>query len=169
MEESLEIIHTVFHNDTNWAIELGHALHERCHILAERFDDVFARDGRVLDRVVKQGRRDGVDVHVQTREDYGHLDGMRDVRLAAPAPLVGMRVFREMIGSLDGLHVFGGQVRCSCLLQVGEALIGRLGSSISESMLMRSRCRLLDNIGIRHVARLPSGRCLNSKCTTMTY
>ena len=62
--------------------DLGDSLNERCDVFAKALDDVLARYFGIFDRVVQKRCNECLNVHVQSSEDDGDLDGMYDVGLA---------------------------------------------------------------------------------------
>ena len=80
------------------ARQLGHALDQRRHLLAEMLLDVGERDLGVLDHVVQQrgARQRRVEpVLEQVEQDAAHLDHVRQVGLARIAALIAVRVARR--------------------------------------------------------------------------
>jgi hypothetical protein len=68
--------------------DLGDALDQVRHVLAEAGLEVEAGGAGVLDHVVQQGRADGVGVEALGDQDGGHAHGMGDVGLARGALLL---------------------------------------------------------------------------------
>ena len=64
-------------------VELGDAIDQFGHGLAELLGDRAARQRRVFQRIVQDRRAQGFGVHAQFGQDAGHGDGMGDVGLAA--------------------------------------------------------------------------------------
>ena len=62
--------------------DLRDSLDERCNIFAKALDDILARYFGVFDCVVQQRGNERLNVHMQSSEDDGDLDGMYDVGLA---------------------------------------------------------------------------------------
>jgi hypothetical protein len=63
-------------------VDLGDALDDVGHLVAEAGGNLLVGGGRVLDRVVQQAGGDGRRVHLHLRQHLGHLERMDDVRLA---------------------------------------------------------------------------------------
>ena len=63
--------------------------------------DILERRERVLDRVVQERRRDGGAVKPHLGDDSGHLDRVREVRIAGRALLRAVGFFRERVGAID--------------------------------------------------------------------
>ena len=87
---------------------------------AEPALDFFERNGRVLDDVVQQARRDRRRVHLELGEDGGDRERMGDEGLAAGAGLPAVGGFRKRVHLLEPCGVEGGVVRLDLLDEVGE-------------------------------------------------
>jgi hypothetical protein len=75
--------------------ELGHAVHERRHLGAERCVDLVEAGAGVLDRVVKQRRAEGLGVESHPGADLRHANRMGDELVARLAHLVGVALAAE--------------------------------------------------------------------------
>ena len=82
-------------------VELGHAVDELCDLLAEVAGQLLQRVGRVLDRVVQQGRAQRRRRHAELGQDRRHRERMRDVRVAADPLLIAVMVLGDLVGLLD--------------------------------------------------------------------
>ena len=91
-------------------VELGDAIDQFRHGLAEFGGQGFQRQRRVLDGVVQDRRDQGLDVDLLLGEHAGHRDRMGDVRLAGPARLPGVRRGADHPGAAQLLTLAVGQV-----------------------------------------------------------
>jgi hypothetical protein len=111
------------------AVELGDAVHQLRHRLAEGVGDLVLGDRRVLGYVVQQRRHQRLAIQMPVGQDLGHRKGVRDVRVAGLARLAGVR----------GL---------------GKAV--RLGEAGDVRRLQVAEARGAEEVGgCRHGARLP--------------
>ena len=78
-------------------VQLGDARNEAQDLLPELAADVVLRDGRVLDDVVQECRRDGGAVQPKLHQDLGDGAGMDEVRLAGGALLPAVRLFGVVV------------------------------------------------------------------------
>jgi hypothetical protein len=83
------------------ALDLGDAVHQLGHLLAEALGDLALGGRRVLDHVVQQCRHQRLGIQVPLGEDLGDREGMRDVRLAALPVLAGVRGARDVVRFFD--------------------------------------------------------------------
>ena len=113
--------------------ELRDAVHELGDRLAKQLGEVGERGGRVLHRVVQQGRADDVLVHVQVMgQDEGHLDGVVDVGLAATAPLVAVELGGKAVRLVHLCHPLGREVPRAGLPQQRVVVGPNLGSPLGR-------------------------------------
>ena len=111
--------------------KLGDAVHELGDLLAKKSLDLLEGGVGVLHGVVKQPRAECVRVGVQVLgQDYGDLDGVVDVGLAALALLAPVVAQRKAVGLLDPLHILGGQIGTGGLLKDGEVVLSFLKRSL---------------------------------------
>ena len=96
-------------------LELGQPLDELAHLGPEQFVDLLARGGRVLDRVVQEGDRDGRLVHMHVGEDGGDFEGMGEVGIAGSALLMAMLLHGVDIGLVEQRFVDVGLVALDAL------------------------------------------------------
>ncbi len=69
--------------------EFGHTVHQICHSLAKKLDELLLGSRSVFHRIVEQRGRDHIRIHAQVvSEDKRHLYRMIDVGLAAAALLL---------------------------------------------------------------------------------
>jgi len=83
------------------AIELGQAVHELRHRLAEALGDLLLGDFGVLHDVVQQRRHHGLRVELPIGDDLGDGHRMRDVGMAAQPELPLVRGVAELVGFFD--------------------------------------------------------------------
>ena len=110
-------------------VQLGDAVDQVRHRVAEVGAQPFQRVVGVLDRVVQQCGDQCRGVHAEFGEDRGDGQRMRDVRVAGLAPLVAVLLLGDVVGTLQqaeigvGVQVTvdGGQ-RLEDLLDRGGAL-----------------------------------------------
>ena len=91
-------------------IELGDAIDDFGHVVAEALRDIGLGDRRVFDDVVQDRADDGVRVEVQIGEDHGRRHRMRDVGFARDPRLALMCCGAKLSGGADALDLFGWQV-----------------------------------------------------------
>ena len=87
------------------AIQLGHTVDDRRHLVAERPADVLELDPGVLHRIVEQRGGDRHLVEPQIGHDPGHGQRVDDVRLTGLAALGGVGPGRHLIGTGDDLDL----------------------------------------------------------------
>ena len=85
--------------------ELGDPVDELGNRVAEQPPDLLQAGARVLDRVVKQRRAQGLRVEPEARADLRHLHGVGDEVLAGAPPLIGVALAGEGEGALGCLGV----------------------------------------------------------------
>ena len=95
------------------AVELGDAVDQLRHRLAEGVGDLVLGDRGVLGHVVQQRGHQRLAVEVPVGQDLGHREGVRDVRVAGLARLAGVRGLGEAVRL--------GEARDVLRLQVAEA------------------------------------------------
>ena len=71
--------------------QLGDAVHQEGHLVAEFLGDLLRGHDRILHRVVEKARHNGLLVELQVRQNDGNAERMDDIRLSrfAKLPLVG--------------------------------------------------------------------------------
>ena len=106
------------------AVDLGDAVDELGDGIAELLAHVLERVLGILDRIVQDGRAQGVAIHAKVGQDDCDFDGMHDERLAGLAKLALVSAFRKEVGLLDRLTIFVIQVR-GCVLEENVEAIGR--------------------------------------------
>ena len=110
--------------------DLRLALDDGAHVGAERRLDLLERDGRVLDGVVEQARRDGLAVHAEAAEQARHGDGVDDEGLAGAAHLARVRAVRDAERVVDERQrLVRLQIRAP-LLELGP--VARHGAVVGE-------------------------------------
>ena len=62
--------------------QLGDAVYQQSHIVAEFRRDLLGGHDRILHRVMQKSCHDGLLVKLQIRQDNGHAQGVNDVRLS---------------------------------------------------------------------------------------
>ncbi len=86
--------------------ELGHAVHQQGHLVAEHRAHVVQRAAlHVLHAVVQKARRDGGRVQHQIRQYDRHRAGVAKIGIARFPHLVGVGLFRESVGPADQIHI----------------------------------------------------------------
>ncbi len=102
-------------------IELGNAIYEVGDFRAEALGD-FGFGGRgVFDDIVKDGRGDGLRVHMQIRKQVCHRHGVSNIRLAAAAPLAVMSLCAKLISFPDALDLIGRQVGLELIEELSDS------------------------------------------------
>ena len=82
-------------------VEFGQTINQCCDWGAKALDQFIFLDVLILHHVVEQRRHDGLCVELPIGTDFGHGDGVRDIRLAGFAHLTQMHFIREAVGFLD--------------------------------------------------------------------
>ena len=85
--------------------QLGDAVHQQGHFLAERGFDLLNGDGGILHHVVQQGGGNALGVHAQVQHQPGHSQRVADIGLAAAAADALVGVVGHVVGLIDHLHV----------------------------------------------------------------
>ncbi len=98
-------------------VDLGDALDDVGHLVAEAGGNLLIGGGSVFHRVVQQARGDGGRVHLHLRQHFGHFKRMNNVRLARGAHLPVMMLDAELPRLADQRNVFGGPVGVDLLEQ----------------------------------------------------
>ena len=92
------------------AVELGHAIDQFGHRLAELRGDFVLGDGGIFHHVVEQRRGQRLRVEVQLGEDVGDGQRVRNIRLTRGTELAEVCGFAEVIGGFKTCHVFRLQI-----------------------------------------------------------
>ncbi len=100
--------------------DLGDALDDVGHLLAEFLLELLGGDGGVFHRVVQQAGGDGGGVQLHLRQEDGDLKGMDEVGLAGGALLAGVVLQGELVGATDNLYVVAGMVGADEIQQLAE-------------------------------------------------
>ena len=85
--------------------QLGDAVHQQGHFLAERGFDLLDGGGGILHHVVQQGSGNTFGVHAQVQHQPGHSQRVADIGLAAAAADALVGVVGHVVGLIDHLHV----------------------------------------------------------------
>ena len=97
--------------------ELGHAVDQARHVLAEQLLDLLRGGERILDRIVEDGGDDRLVVELQIGEDPGDFDRMAEIGVARRPHLRAVRLHREDVGAVDQPLVRVGIVGANLLDQ----------------------------------------------------
>ena len=111
-------------------VDLGHALDDMRHLVAEVGGDLLVGGRRVLDRIVQQAGGDGRRVELHLRQHFGHFQRMDDVRLARGAHLAGMMLHAELPCFAYERNVLAGAVGLHLPQQLLDAIIDHLLSNL---------------------------------------
>jgi len=88
------------------AVEFGQAVDDFAHARAEELMHLFRSHFGIFDDVVEDGCHNGRGAQANLAlADDSYFKGVGDVGLPALAPLVGMGVIGELVGSLDHLSI----------------------------------------------------------------
>ena len=114
-------------------VQLGDALDDVGHLLAETLFDLVGGDVGVFDGVVQEAGGDGGGIHLQLREHQGDLERMHDVGFAGRPLLPLVMLETELPGLADDFQVVAGAILVDLLEQAGELRVhladdGRTGS-----------------------------------------
>ncbi len=104
-------------------VDLGDALDDVRHLVAESGVDFLAGGGRVFDRIVEQAGGDGRGVELHLGQDFRHFEGVDDVGLAGGAHLAGMVLDAELPGFANEGNVFAGAVGLNLAQEAFETLV----------------------------------------------
>ena len=91
-------------------VDLGDALDDVRHLVAEAGVNLLAGGRRVFDRVVQQGRGNGRRVQLHFGQHFGHFERMNDVGLAGGAHLPLVVLDAELPRFADQGNVFIGAI-----------------------------------------------------------
>ena len=91
-------------------VDLGDALDDVGHLVAEVGFNFLAGGGRVFDGVVQQAGGDGGRVHLHLRQHFGNFKRMNDVGLAGGAHLALVVLDAELPGLADEADIFTGAI-----------------------------------------------------------
>ena len=132
---------------------LGEAVHNLCHLLAEDVADVLGGIVGVLHHVVEQGGTDaGAAQPYLFACNLRHGDGVHDVGLAAEAAYALMGLLGKIEGLADGLHIAVVARVEVCLFQV---LVGLLHEFL---FFLLSGCLLFHSIHFSPISLSAAGR-----------
>ena len=133
-------------------VQLGHAVHQLGHLVAELLPDGVQRDaGAVLHGVVQETGGNGGCVDHQVGEDAGHGHRMDEVGLAALAHLPGVGLLGEFIRFFHQKIAVAGVL----LLHPGQHFF--------------QRHTFIGDIGKHRIPPLRPGACQRSTCLTYVY
>ena len=91
-------------------VDLGDALDDVSHLVAEVGLDLLAGGRRVFDGVMQETGGDGRRVHLHFGQNFSHFKRMDDVRLARGAHLALVVLHAEFPRLADERNVFGGAI-----------------------------------------------------------
>ena len=124
-------------------VDLGNALDDVRHLVAELRLDLLVGGRRVFNRIVQQAGGNGRRVHLHLRQHLGHFQRVDDVGLAGGAHLPLMMLDAELPGLANQGNIFAGTIGLDLAEQGFKSLI--------DQALRRGWLR-----GARHRLRLPS-------------
>ena len=107
--------------------QLGDAVHAACHFLAELLAHLLDGDAGIFHHVVQQAGLHGDQVHPHLRQNAGHADGVRHVRLSRIAHLPFMPLTGEAEGLFQRRQIVLGPVSANLGLQLAVRLLHRIG------------------------------------------
>ena len=81
--------------------DLGNAVHQLGHLLAEFVGQLFFAEPGVLDHIVQHGGHERGMVHVHVGEDVGHCQRVSDVRIPGAAVLAFVCLLGKMVSVYD--------------------------------------------------------------------
>ena len=124
------------------AVELGDTVHQVCNRLAKARADFVLGDGGVFHHVVQQRRHDGLRIQLPIGNDLRDSYRVRDIGIAALAPLPVVGGVAELIGFFDQADIgrpeisqCGAKIGNSCgshdCIMPRDGLLGKL--AIGES------------------------------------
>ena len=161
--------------------QLGHAVDQLAHLLAELLPHLVERSARVLDGVVQQRGAQGGRVHPHPRADLGHSDRVHDEVLAAGPALVGVARAREDERARDQVAIdrLGGllgvllhhreQVPEQYALVVGQAGLRTGGAArvVFVDPVVVEIATVAPGAGLRQLAPLGGGSRLAGRCIAL--
>ena len=101
--------------------DLGQAVDEKGHILAEGLLDLFQRGQGILDRIVEKTGHDRRRIELHIGQDSAHFHGMGQIGLAGEADLPLMDGGGKNIGLFDHLQFGRGQIGLDLIEDVVDA------------------------------------------------
>ena len=104
-------------------VDLGDAIDDVRHLVAESGVDFLAGGGRVFHRVMEEAGGDGRGVQLHLGQDFRHFEGVNDVGLAGSAHLAGMMLDAELPGFANEGDVFAGAVGLDLAQEGFETLV----------------------------------------------
>ena len=127
--------------------QLGDAVDEMGHLLAETVRDLGETGARVLDRVMEQRSAERLGIEAQAGADLRHLDRMADEFLAGAATLIGVALTGEREGALDLLLVHRIAIAGIVLADHGQQVAEQLALALGQVP-----CDRVDGSGCNHHA-----------------
>ena len=137
------------------AVELGHAVDQLGHRLAEALGDLLLGDRGVLHHVVQQRGHHRLRVELPVGEDLGDRERMRDVGVAALPELALVGGVAELVGLLDAADVARLEV-AEVLPQVADGDGGH-GLAFAPHCSARRRARSGEAADVAGCSRRGSG------------
>ena len=134
-------------------VDVGDALDDVGHLVAEAGGNLLIGGGRVFYRVVQQTGGDGGRIHLHLGQHFGHFERMNNVGLARGAHLPAMMLDAELPRFAYESYVIGGPVGVDLLEQclqtpVNGLLIDLAHRSLRLSRSSRDRARYLCRNGL---------------------
>src|SRR5690606_16479939 len=116
--------------------QLGHAVDQFRHGIAELRAERVLTDAGVFDDIVQHRRHQALVVHVHVGEDAGNGEGMRDVGFAGAPALAGMRLFGVEVGPADQIDLVFGEIAAERFAQHVDSLAARSVGALRENAVL---------------------------------
>ena len=122
-------------------VDLGDALDDVGHLIAEAGFDLLAGRRRVFDGVVQKARGDGCRVELHFGQNFGNFKRMNDIGLARGAHLALVVLDAELPGFADEADVIARAIGLDSTKKCFEALVDRFLVGARSSMGTGFRAR----------------------------
>ena len=119
-------------------VELGKPVHQLAHRGAKTLDQLNLGHATVFERIVQQGRHQGLHIELPVGALGRHCDRMRDVGFAAVAQLPEMGLVGKPIGQADLFEIGGAEV-----IEFGRQTGKTGGRSVVAGRIGGSECAAL--------------------------
>ena len=98
--------------------QLGDAVHQQGNFIAEFLTDLGNAHRGVLRHIVHQGGGNALAVHTQLHQDLRDAQRVADIRLAAAAALVAVRLGCQRVGAVDHIEIISAPAVQKILFQI---------------------------------------------------
>ena len=98
--------------------QLRDAIHQLGNLFSEKTGDLIVGGIRILDRVVQQCGHDGGRIKLEVRQDAGHLERMREIRITRGTLLRTVHLHRVHIGPVEQAFIRSRRIGLHALNQL---------------------------------------------------